>query len=145
MGDTTTIKPPTWFWVISGVALAWNLLGVMAYLGQTMMSPEDIAKLPLEEQNLYTNIPAWTTAAFATAVFGGALGSSLLLLRKALAKPVFMISMAGIIIQMVYNFFISKAFNVYGPGAAVMPIMVILIGAGLIFFSIRAKNNGWLT
>ena len=136
---------PMWFWLVSGAALLWNLLDVMAYLGQTMMTPEDIAKLSPDEQVLYTNMPAWATAAFATAVFGGALGCALLLLRKALAKPVLIISMVGIAVQMIYNFFISKAFDVYGPGAAIMPIIVILIGAGLIVFAARAKSNGWLT
>lgn len=145
MNKQTNTGLPVWFWLISGAALLWNLLGVMAYLGQTMMTPEDIAKLAPDKQALYSNTPAWATAAFATAVFGGALGCALLLLRKTLARPVLIISMIGITVQMIYNFFISKAFDIYGPGEAVMPVMIITIGAGLVVLSTRAQSNGWLT
>ena len=29
---STPIKPPTWFWIVGGLALLWNLMGVMAYI-----------------------------------------------------------------------------------------------------------------
>lgn len=34
MNHSTRTKPPIWFWIISVIALIWNLMGVMAYLGQ---------------------------------------------------------------------------------------------------------------
>ena len=48
------------------------------------MTAEDLAALPLEQQPLYENIPAWVTGAFAIAVFGGSLACILLLIRKKL-------------------------------------------------------------
>lgn len=137
-------KLPVWFWIIAGVALVWNAMGVMAFVMQVTMSPEALAAMPEAERALYETFPVWALLAFAAAVFGGAIGSVLLLLRKALAYPVFVISLAGIIIQMIYNFFIAETMDVYGPGSTIMPIMVLVIGAFLVWFSKSSKQKGWV-
>ena len=138
------IKPTSSFWIIGIIALIWNLMGVFAYLQQAYMPVEDVTALPLDEQALYDNIPAWVTAAFALAVFGGALGCILLLLRKKLATFVFIISFIGILAQMTYNLLMSKAIEVYGPGGMIMPIMVAVIGAFLVWYSKKMQSNGIL-
>lgn len=144
MTTETRIKPPTWFWVVSVLALLWNLSGVAAYLAQAFMSTEDLATMPEAERLLYETQPAWVTGAFALAVWGGALGCIALLLRKKWAVPVFIISLVGILAQMSYTFFMSNSFEVYGPGAMVMPIMVIAIGIALVLFARKATAKQWL-
>ncbi|MEK6781696.1 MAG: hypothetical protein AABY93_08315 [Bacteroidota bacterium] len=141
---TETSKPVTWFWVVSGVALVWNLMGVMAYLAQVTMSPEALQVLPENERTLRESLPAWYTGAFAIAVWGGALGSVLLLLRRKLATPILILSFVGIIVQMYHSLFMSNSIEVYGPGGTVMPIMVVVIGAILIWFSRKSMANGWI-
>ena len=137
-------KPGTVFWIIAIVATIWNALGVSAYLQQAYMTAEDLAALPPDEAALYDNVPAWVTAAFAIAVFGGLLGCVLLLLRKKLATIVFLVSLIGIVAQMVYNLFMSKALDVYGPGGAIMPVMVIIIGIFLWKYSAKLSDKGVL-
>lgn len=144
MSDTQSLKIPVWFWIVAAVALVWNLMGVSAYIMQMTMSPEALAKLSEAEQALYANYPAWAAVAFALAVFGGAIGCILLLMRNKLAVPVFGASLAGIAVQMFHSFFIANSMAVYGPGAAVMPTMVVLIGAALVWHSMRSKNKGWI-
>jgi hypothetical protein len=138
-------KPNALFWVIGIIALIWNLLGVSMYLMQAYMTDEVLATLPTEEQALYAEIPVWATAAFATAVFAGALGSLLLVLKKKISRFLFLISFVGIIIQMYHSFFISHQLDVYGPGSAVMPIMIIIFGAFLIVYSRKSADKGWLS
>ena len=138
-------KVPTSFWIIGIVTLIWNLMGVFAYLQQAYMTVEDLAALPAEQQLLYENIPAWVTAAFALAVFGGALGCILLLFRKKIASYVFIISFFSILAQMTYNIFMSKALEVYGPGGMIMPIMVILVGAFLVWYFKKMESKGLLS
>ena len=140
-----TNKPNIAFWIIGIIALIWNLMGVFAYITQVNMTPEVIAALPEAEQSLYNNVPTWVTGAFAIAVFGGALGCILLLLKKKLATPVLIISLIGIIAQMVYNFGMSKAAEVYGPGGMVMPAMVVLFGIFLVWYSKQVTVKGWLS
>ena len=46
---------------------------------------------------------------------------------------------------MVYNFFLSNTIDVYGPGAMMMPIMVLLIAFFLVWYSKKSNVNGWLS
>ncbi len=141
---TEAPKPTTLFWVVAVVALIWNGLGVMAYLGTVMMSQEALQVLPENQRALIESTPAWATGAFAIAVWGGAAGSLLLLLRKKMAAAVFVVSFVGIVVQMFHAFFMANSIEVYGPGGMVMPIMVLIIGAYLIWYSRRAGEMGWL-
>lgn len=143
--SNTTKKPGNGFWIIGIVALIWNLMGVFAYLQNAYMSAEDFAALPTEQQALLENVPAWVTGAFAIAVFGGALACILLLMRKKLATIIFLVSLIGIIVQMSYNVFMSKALEVYGPGGMIMPVMVLVFGIFLWQYSKKQESKGILS
>ncbi len=136
---------PRSFWIISAVALVWNLLGVAAYVMQVTMTEDALMKLPDAERMLYENIPAWATGAFAVAVFGGVLGSLLLLLRKSWAVPVFTVSLAAILVQDYYWFFVARSTEVYGPGGLMMPAMVIVIAVLLVWYSRSASAKAWIS
>ncbi|MBN2868591.1 MAG: hypothetical protein JXK08_07965, partial [Flavobacteriaceae bacterium] len=59
---TTAQKPPIWFWIVSVIALLWNAMGVMAYLGQAFLTEEALAAMPPEQQEIYSiDYPAWYT------------------------------------------------------------------------------------
>lgn len=138
-------KPPMWFWIVSALALLWNLAGAMAYLGQAYMSVEALAQMSDAERLLYESQPAWVTAAFAIAVWGGSLGCIALLLKKKWAKPIFSISLLGIVAQLSHSFFMSNSFEVYGSGAMVMPVMILIVGIALVYFTNSALKKGWLS
>lgn len=139
MTDSTN-KPPVWFWIVSVVALLWNGLGVMAYLTRAFATEEMIAALPEEQQaEFLIEYPAWYTAAFAIAVFAGALGCLALLLRKKMAYMLLLLSALGAIVQHVYLFM-----NVEMP-SMVMPLMVIVVCLFLIWFSKNAISKGWIS
>lgn len=141
----TKTKAPVWFWIVAVIAVIWNGMGVMAYIMQVTMTPEELAALPAAEQALYVDLPAWYTGAFAIAVFGGTVASIALLIRKASAYLLFIISFVAILVQMFYNFFMSRALEVYGPGGLVMPIMILVFAIALIFISKSAKEKGWIS
>ncbi|SNT38089.1 hypothetical protein SAMN05421640_3655 [Ekhidna lutea] len=139
-----SVKPPIWFWVVAVFALLWNLMGVKAYLDQAFMSDDAFAQLEAAMQDIFNQTPAWVTAAFAIAVWGGALGSLLLILRKSLAHTVLIISLVGIVIQMFHNVFLSDNLDAYGPGGIPMALMILGFGVGLVFFSKKSKSAGWI-
>jgi len=138
----TTI--PKWFWAVAIFSLLWNLMGVSSFYLQVSMTDEALKTLPLAEQELYNSYPLWTFIAFAFAVFGGIIGSVGLLMKKKWAKPAFIISLLAIIPQMIQNLFFTNAREVYGPGTEVMPILVIIFGVFLIWFSTFGIRKGWL-
>lgn len=142
---TNSNKPGALFWVIGVIALIWNLMGVSAYLMQAYQTESYKAMYTPEQLEIINNMPAWATSAFAIAVFGGALASLLMLLRKKLANSVFVLSFIGIIVQFVFNFFIANSMEVYGPGALVMPILTIAFAIFLIVYSKNCIKNGFLS
>ncbi len=145
MTDNVSVKPPMWFWIVSVVALVWNIMGVMAYLGSAFITDEMKAEMTAEQLALMENTPSWVTAAFAIAVWGGLLGCIALLLRRKWARPVLVISLLGIIVQMSYSFFMSNAAEVYGQmQGVIMPILLIVIGAALVLLAKSATKKGWL-
>lgn len=137
----TTTKPPIWFWIVSVLALIWNGMGVLAYIGQAFITDEMIEALPADQQVQYLmEHPAWYTAAFATAVFAGALGALCLLIRKKWAHFLFVLSALGAIIQHVYLFM-----NIEMSGVEmIMPIMIIVVCLLLIYFAKNAISKGWI-
>ena len=138
-------KPRRLFYVISSMALVWNLMGVFNYLGQVLMSDEVLASLPKDQQLLYQDVPAWVTAAFAVAVFSGTLGAVFLLLKKKIASTFFILSFVGIVTQMSYGLLLDEKTDNYGPLGLLMPLMIIAIGGYLIWYSKKAKENRWLS
>ena len=143
---TTSHKPNIWFWVLSIIALLWNAMGVNQYLQQAYNTDTFKAMYPDEKVlEMALNTPSWVMAAFAIAVFSGLLGSIFLLLRKKIAKPVFIVSLVTIIIQMFYNVFMSGAMDIYGPGAVIMPIMVIGFAVFILWYTKKSATKGWLS
>jgi hypothetical protein len=136
---------PRSFWIISGVALVWNLIGVAMFVAQVTMSEDALMKLPEAERMLYENVPVWATSAFAVAVFGGVLGSLLLLLRKSWAVPVFIASLVGILVQSYHSFFVARSIDVYGPGGLILPAMVLIIAVLLVWYSRSASAKAWIS
>ena len=144
MTTKTKVKPPVWFWIISILALLWNLAGAMAYIGQAYMSEEVLSAMSEIERNLYESQPAWVTAAFAIAVWGGTLACNFLLLRKKWAKPVFIISLIGLLGQLSYNYFLSDAVETFETVDMVMSVLILIIAIALIVFSNKAIDKKWI-
>jgi len=137
-------KPTTAFWIITVVALLWNIMGVLAYLGQAFMTEEALSLLPEADQLYYNNVPAWVTAAFAIAVFGGTIGCIALFLRKKIALLLFILSLLGILTQSTYTFFIQDYVEITGKNIG-MPITIIIFAAFLIWFSMDSQKKEILT
>lgn len=142
-----SVKVPTSFWVIAGVALAWNLIGLLAYYMQVTATPETLAEMyqTKAEIEFMTSIPAWATGAQAIAVTFGVLGCLLLLARKRIAKALFIVSLAGILVQNAYGFILGNGLEAFGATALVLPVLVIIVAIALVIFSARAADKGWLT
>ena len=146
MSEKSNTKPPVWFWIVSILALLWNLMGVMSYLEQAYMTDEIKAQYTAEQLTLMQGVPAWVTAAFAIAVWGGLLGCIALLFRKRWAKPLLMLSLIAILIQMAYSFFMTNAAEIYGLiRGIIIPLLVIIIGIALVQFARIAEKRNWIS
>ena len=143
---TTSNKPNTGFWIIAVIALIWNIMGVFAYLGQTLLLTDELkAALPTEQIELINSSPSWLNIVFAIGVFSGLLGCIMLLIRRKLAVPLFAISLLMVLLQNFYGWFATNAAEVYGSlQGYIMPLIVIIISIFLYFYSKGAAQKGWL-
>jgi hypothetical protein len=135
----TSTKPPIWYWIVSVIALLWNAMGTNAYLQQAYNTESYRAMYSEEQLEIAANLPSFITAAFALAVFGGLLGSILLLVRKKFAVILFYISLLAVLIQMGY-----LLINGYASSIA-MTIMIIVLAVLLAWFAKYASSKGYLS
>ena len=122
------------FWFIAGVGLVWNLMGCLNYITQT--NPETVAQMPAVYQAIIEGRPTWATAGFAVGVFGGAVGCILLLLRKRVALPVLVLSVAGVVL--------TAVFTVQVVGVVPSVALSVLIAVALLWYASIARRVGWL-
>lgn len=141
---STSTQPPIWFWIISGAVLVWNMTGAVAYVLQATMTPVMLSGLPPDQKAFYESYPAWATACFAFAVWGGLAGSIFLLMTRYWAFYAFLISTAGVIGQNTYNLVISDGLQIFGIGGLSLPLAVIAINLLLLRFIYKIKRRRWV-
>jgi hypothetical protein len=127
------------FWVIGAVGLIFNLAGCMNYVSQ--MNAENVASMPEMYRAIVESRPAWGTAAFAIAVFGGSLGCLLLLLRKSVAVYVFILALVGAVVAQIP--FIGMAGFPIGAWIGWLSQLVVI--GFFIWYSKKTASNGWTT
>lgn len=144
MSDETIGRVHWSFWVIGGIALIWNILGGVNFFAQ--MNADVVATYPESARAIIEGRPAWATAGFAIAVFGGALGGLLLLLRKSAATYVFIASLLGVIVTMIHTLGIARSTITFSPFEILMMILMPLVAAAfLIWYSKQAERKGWVS
>ena len=136
-------QAPKWFLPVAIAALLWNLLGCVAYLADVMMTPEALAKMTAAQQAMYHARPAWSVAATAIAVWGGAAGCVGLIMRKRWASPLLVASLAALVVQDVSFYTMSAAAPVDTTSLALQGC-VLLIGIGLVMLARKATARGWI-
>lgn len=137
-------KVPAWHWIISGLLLIWNLLGVGAFIMQMRATPEQILRDYGQVQaDIIAAQPAWYPIIFGLAVFGGAVGCLGLLLRKKWANQLLLISLIAVIIQNIY-FATAGVFEHTHGGQWSMIILIPLIAIFLVWYARKMTVRGIL-
>lgn len=141
----TTNKPPTWYWVVSGLAVLWMLIGVMAWVMDFLTDEAALAQMSEAQRQLYAARPQWLFVVYGVAIFSGLAGAIGLLLRKSWAMTLFGLSLAAIIVQFGYTFLVMNAVQVLGAAAAIpFPLVIFLIGVALLWFARLSRKAGWI-
>lgn len=144
MNTHVAVSRPRSFWIIAVLALLWNLIGIAMFYMQIAMTPEQLVAMPAEQRAVYDATPSWLNAAFAVAVFGGALGALGLLLGKRWAVPMFLLSLLGLLVQMLGAYAVTPAWSAYGAAGLAMPILLVAIAVFLWLYSRKAAARGWI-
>lgn len=138
-------KPPTWFWVVAIVAALWACMGCASYLREVMMTEAQLAAMPAAQADMWRAMPQWLFGVFAVAVWVGLAGAVALLLRRRIARSLYIVSLIAVIVQFGYIFGGMHILDKMSfSEAAIFPIFIAVMGAFLIWFSGYAIRRGWL-
>jgi len=133
---------PTSFWVLVGLFLIWNLLGVFHYLTSVNATVESLVAqgMTIKQAEVFHNTPSYHYAVFALGVWSGLLGAVLLLLRKAWAAPVFLFSAVMVIVSFVLD---AVGGNLSALGLSYLGIMTFTLMLALFeaWYSKRMKAH----
>lgn len=140
---SNTNKPNAVFWIIGVLALLWNLMGVAQYLMRAFKVESYTSVLNEEQYALTYSLPAWMTALFAIAVFSGFIGCIALLMRKGIAVKLFILSFITATVQQLYWLFGTNGVELFKDHMPyVMPVMIIIVCAFLVWYSKDQKSKG---
>jgi hypothetical protein len=126
------------------ILLVWNLIGIVAFVGQWNMVMNALDTLPPEQQAMWRAMPGWAWAAYGIAVGAGAIGSIGLVMRKAWAVPLLALSLIAVLIQFFHAFVLANGIATVGAGAVIFPLFIIAVGIVQYVLSRRWRASGWL-
>jgi hypothetical protein len=144
MNQNTKPAVPLWYWVIAALALLWNLLGCAAFAMEVFAQEAMMQSMTEDQKEWARSIPRWIYFVYALAVTTGVAGSIGLLMRHGWTVALFAICLAAVLVQMFYTMILGGGMQVMGPSGLVMPSLVIVFAAALLWFSWFARSRSWL-
>jgi len=139
---TETRKAPIHLWIVGIVTLLWNLMGAYDYLMTKTQNEAYMAKFTPEQLELFYGLPMIVVSTWAIAVWGGVLGSVLLLLRKGIAVWVLLASFLCMVVTSIHNYLIADGVAVMGSTGIIFSVLIFVIALGLYLYARVMKNRG---
>jgi len=133
-----------WFLPVSILVVLWMLVGIGGFIADMMMTPEDWAKMPAAQQQLYASRPLFLYACYAVATGSGIVGAIMLLMRRRAAVATLALSLVAVIVQFGYTIWGLNAPAVAGNGIYGLASLIVLAGAGSLWVARKARSEGWL-
>lgn len=143
MNKVLNARPPSWFWLVAVLLLAWNAMGVFMYISSVTITADQLASLPPERQQLLAAMPSWAVGAFAIAVFAGLLGAIALVMRRGWARLMFIVSLLAVIVNDIWAIS-AGALPQMTVAELAIDTVVIVIAAFSIWFTGQGIARGWL-
>jgi hypothetical protein len=136
---------PAHLWIVGILALLWNAFGCYDYWMTQTANQTYLAKFPADAIAYMNGLPKWLTAAWAIGVWGGLLGSLLLLARSRYAVWAFAASAAGAVVGIGYQTFMTQQPASMTSGAmAVMPWVVVVLTLVFLWYAWSMEKKGVL-
>jgi len=136
---------PVHLWIVGVLSLLWSAMGALDFMMTQTKNEAYMSAFTPEQLAFFYGFPVWLVGVWAVAVWGGVLGSLLLLLRKGLAAPVFLASFAAMVITTLDNFVFSDGLEVIGDTfSLVFTAVIFLVGLALVFYARAMRRRGVL-
>jgi hypothetical protein len=138
-------KTPLWFRILAVVLILWSVIGIFAWVQQMRLGAEAMGPATAYDRGLYASLPGWYDWVYLIAVGAGLIGAVMLSLGSALARPVFAVSLVGVVVMFGWMFLATDIVAVKGvPLAMGFPVVIFAIAAFQLWLAGKALRRGWI-
>jgi hypothetical protein len=142
MDDEFTPRPvAAWYLPAAVASMLFMAFGCIMYLMHVLADP---AVMPLEQRAAYEAEPLWVTAAYALAVWIGLAGAVMLVLRKKLAEPLLMVSLAAVLVWLAGLLLVTGLRENMSANDLIVAIVVTALTWTIFWFARHSRQRGWL-
>ncbi len=145
LNNINTTETPWHLWFVGILALVWNAMGAMDYLLTQTKNEDYLSNFSPEQLLFFSEFPFWVVFAWATAVWGGVVGSILLLFRSRIATSIFLLSLIAMLITTFHNYVLSNGLQIAGDTfSLILTATIFIVAVFLFLYSLLMKNRGLL-
>lgn len=137
-------RTPWHLWLVGFLGLLWNSAGAYDYLMTETQNESYMSRFTPEQLEFFYGLPAWVVAFWALAVWGGVLGTVLLLLRTRHAVAVLLVSLLAMVVTSVHNFLISDGLEIMGTPGVLFSGLIFVVALALWLYARGMANRGVL-
>jgi hypothetical protein len=130
-----------WYPIAAFASLAVMALGCVALVMHLLTDP---ATLPLDQRALYEAEPGWVFAISAIGFIAGLVGSLLLLLKRAAAERVLLVSLVAMVIWLAGMFATAEFRNLLSTDEIALLMAILAITWTIYWFARHSRQRGWL-
>ena len=148
MQQAVSARSPAHLWIVGILALLWNAFGCVDYVMSRMHNAGYLKAMmpdvdPATVYGFMDSMPLYASAGWGLGVWGGLLGTVLLLLRSRYAVHAYVVSLIGMVLSFGWQLFVAA--NVpAGMDSPVIPAVIFVIGLFLLGYARSMENRGAL-
>jgi hypothetical protein len=140
--DRFTPRPVAgWYMVAAIASLLFMLVAVGGYVIDVTTDP---ASLPIDQRVVVEARPVWAMAAYAIAVWTGLAGAVMLVLRRTLAQPLLLISLAAAVVTFLPYAAVPGVRDTITTNDVAVAIVILAITWTIFWFARHSAQRGWL-
>jgi hypothetical protein len=134
-------KTPWHLWVLGVLAVLWNSVGALDFTMTQTKNEAYMKAFTPEQLEYFYSFPPWVVIGWGVATWGSVIASILLLSRRRLAVPFFLVALLSILVTMVHNYVLTDGMKVMGGMQAVIFAAVIFLIGLLLWLYAGAMNR----
>lgn len=148
MQQTAHAKAPTHLWIVGILSLIWNCFGGYDYTMTRTRNLDYLASMGVDPNvvlNYIDAMPMYAQVGWGLGVWGGLLGSILLLMRSRFAVHAFALSLIGAVVSLGSQYLGPTPPAEMSTGASkYMPLVIIALAAVQLWYANNARKTGVL-
>lgn len=137
METLSKISPslPWHAWILGIIFLLFGLASAFDYVMSITQGESYYRASGMTEQQIahFSAVPFWAVLAWTASVWASLLGAGTMLLRRRIAMPLFLISVAGSLFYILYSFALSTGREAMGEMWPI-PFLVTALTVGMVFY-----------